>query len=276
MILNLKNSKVYIGSSVNMHTRKLQHFRQLKKNIHHNKYLQRSYNKYGKENFYFIVLEEDVQVEELFKKENDWIVRKKSMDITKGYNLAIPLKDERLLLSDETIQKKIINAYNQHHINNPNISLEDFLNGKRAKDLRIKLPHKTKKKILGFNKDTGELIKKFNSISELCTSSKISKIINNQQYSYKGMVLIEEKMYDCNIVYKQIKKEIIKKPNYIKIGRFKGSAVETFNLETNEIIKKYTTSLELANDFNITKRYVYRVLCGERKSFKNMGIRYSE
>ena len=51
--------------------------------------------------------------------------------------------------------------------------------------------------------------------------------------------------------------------------------LETFNLETKEIIKQYSNTQELANEYNINKKYLYKVLSGERKSFKNMGIRYS-
>ncbi|ALN97247.1 homing endonuclease [Flavobacterium phage Fpv1] len=274
MIMNLSNNKIYVGSSKDMSRRKREHFRALLINKHRNKYLQSSYNKHTKEMFVFIILEY-CSTEQLITRENYWIDLKKSNDNKKGYNLSVPKENGGFEMTELTREKLKRIANEKHYGKLTDEQYQELLNKKIEYKNRERI-HKTKKKILGFNKDTGELIKKFNSISELGTSSNIHKVINNQQYSYKGMVLIEEKMYDCNIVYKQIKKEIIKKPNYIKIGRFKGDSVETFDLETNEIIKKYTTTLELAKDFNITKRYVYRVLCGERKSFKNMGIRYSE
>lgn len=55
-ILNKKNNKCYIGSSSNLIKRKRQHFNSLIKNKHYNQYLQRSVNKYGIENFEFIVI----------------------------------------------------------------------------------------------------------------------------------------------------------------------------------------------------------------------------
>lgn len=56
-ILNVINNKFYIGSSYSLGRRKNSHFRELKNNIHINILLQRSYNKYGEENFKFEILE---------------------------------------------------------------------------------------------------------------------------------------------------------------------------------------------------------------------------
>lgn len=57
-ITNLINSKFYIGSSSrNLLERFNKHQYQLKSNIHTNKHLQSSYNKYGIENFKFEILE---------------------------------------------------------------------------------------------------------------------------------------------------------------------------------------------------------------------------
>ncbi len=55
-IKNLINNKLYIGSSVNITRRWYDHIHKLKHNKHKSQYLQRSYNKYNKENFKFEVL----------------------------------------------------------------------------------------------------------------------------------------------------------------------------------------------------------------------------
>lgn len=57
-IRNIINNKIYIGSANNIKKRFTRHKRQLKKGIHHNVYLQRSYDKYGKENFTYNIIEE--------------------------------------------------------------------------------------------------------------------------------------------------------------------------------------------------------------------------
>lgn len=56
-IINKINEKSYIGSSINLKYRKYSHFRELKHGIHHSIVLQRAYNKYGKESFEYMILE---------------------------------------------------------------------------------------------------------------------------------------------------------------------------------------------------------------------------
>lgn len=57
LILNQINGKYYIGSTTNWKKRKRSHFKQLRKGIHHSLYLQRAFNKYGENNFIFILIE---------------------------------------------------------------------------------------------------------------------------------------------------------------------------------------------------------------------------
>lgn len=57
-IVNKVNQKFYIGSSKNFHKRKLRHFNELRKSKHHCIHLQRAFNKYGEENFEFVIIEE--------------------------------------------------------------------------------------------------------------------------------------------------------------------------------------------------------------------------
>lgn len=57
IIQNMINGKFYLGSTINLNKRKLKHFRELRKNSHHSILLQRAVNKYGIENFKFIIIE---------------------------------------------------------------------------------------------------------------------------------------------------------------------------------------------------------------------------
>jgi group I intron endonuclease len=86
-IVNIKNNKIYVGSSINLNSREYKHFWMLKKNIHDNNYLQHSYNKYGKDFFCFDIVEFCLP-EELIVKENFYIKKYKSNDLCFGYNLA--------------------------------------------------------------------------------------------------------------------------------------------------------------------------------------------
>ena len=57
-IENLINHKVYIGQSIDIAGRWLEHQIDLKGNRHRSRHLQFAWNKYGPENFSFEVLEE--------------------------------------------------------------------------------------------------------------------------------------------------------------------------------------------------------------------------
>lgn len=52
-IINKKNGKFYVGSTINISKREKRHFSDLEKNTHHCLFLQRAYKKYGKEFFCF-------------------------------------------------------------------------------------------------------------------------------------------------------------------------------------------------------------------------------
>lgn len=86
-ITNIVSKKVYIGSSVSIPNREYKHFWLLTKGAHDNQYLQKSFNKYGRENFVFEVLEY-CDVDELVEKENDYILLYDSCNPNLGYNLA--------------------------------------------------------------------------------------------------------------------------------------------------------------------------------------------
>ena len=71
-IRNTVNNKIYIGSAINFKTRFSRHKSQLKLNKHFNKHLQTTYNKYGKENFIFEIIEY-CEKDKLIEREQNWI-----------------------------------------------------------------------------------------------------------------------------------------------------------------------------------------------------------
>jgi group I intron endonuclease len=87
IIKNTIDNKIYVGSSINIGNREYKHFWMLNKGIHDNKFLQNSFNKFGKENFIFEVVEKCTEVE-LIDKENFYIDKFKSSKCDFGYNLA--------------------------------------------------------------------------------------------------------------------------------------------------------------------------------------------
>lgn len=80
-ILNLKNGKMYIGSSKNIYDRLHRHRTELRGNRHFNSYLQSSYNKYREESFYVFIVEE-TELDSRIEREDYYITLLKA-----DYNL---------------------------------------------------------------------------------------------------------------------------------------------------------------------------------------------
>jgi group I intron endonuclease len=117
-IKNKINNKLYVGSSLNLKSRKNLHYSSLKDNKHHSKKLQRAYNKYGKENFEYFILEYCL-VEDLHVLEKEWLNYFNSYH--NGYNstdqVGAPWRGKKLPEKIKKLQKctpvKIINPEGQ-------------------------------------------------------------------------------------------------------------------------------------------------------------------
>lgn len=76
VIYKIENSAtglLYIGSAISEGQRKRRHFKDLRQNKHHSKYLQRAFNKYGIGCFSFSVIEFVVDKSNLINREQYWI-----------------------------------------------------------------------------------------------------------------------------------------------------------------------------------------------------------
>lgn len=99
-IVNRVNGKYYIGSSNHIYRRCRRHKNDLHCNTHGNAHLQASWNKYGKENFDFVIVE-------IISNEDELLLREQyHLDIAvknNVYNLSFSA--ERTFLTDDTKQK---------------------------------------------------------------------------------------------------------------------------------------------------------------------------
>lgn len=87
-IENTINKKKYIGQSIHINQRWKEHKGELNNQKHCNDYLQKSWNKYGEENFVFYVLE-ICDIEVLDDRENFYISLYNTVDYEYGYNLML-------------------------------------------------------------------------------------------------------------------------------------------------------------------------------------------
>ena len=110
------NHKKYIGQSVNVEHRWYCHRSDLKNKKHDNDYLQKSWNKYGEENFQFRVLEQCPR-DMLNEKERYYIDLYNTMNRDYGYNLKSGGQDRNYVTDD--IKKKISIANKKYYDEHP-------------------------------------------------------------------------------------------------------------------------------------------------------------
>ncbi len=181
-IINKINNKIYIGSSINIQERIYNHKTHLNKNIHCNKYLQSSYNKYGKDNFEFDIL--DLCSPDIMHSiEKYWINITNSCNKNFGYNLCPnPTKGTLGYKYTEQQKENIKNSIKgkRKGILNPNY-------GKKSPKHVIEASiNATAKAVAQINKNTDEVIKIFRSIEEAerfigKSSTHISAVCNNKK-----------------------------------------------------------------------------------------------
>ena len=95
----IENGSVYIGETDNFIRRFAQHITELKAKTHHNWKLQKDFDKYGVNNFYFKCVTDHIySVQERQWTESDFIIKAKKREINnkgvKIYNIKIPKRDD--------------------------------------------------------------------------------------------------------------------------------------------------------------------------------------
>ncbi len=86
-IINVVNSKFYVGSAVDLKRRKTRHFSELRTGKHNNRHLQAAWVKYGEQAFVFVVVEELPESADLLAAENIWL--KEHVGKPYCYNLGV-------------------------------------------------------------------------------------------------------------------------------------------------------------------------------------------
>ena len=142
-IENLVNGKVYVGQTIDLHKRKLEHFAILRRDGHCNMHLQSAFNKYGEDNFKFSVLEicapENCDAREIY-----WIEQLRATDDKCGYNLADggssgggkSVFKPVICLSTNQIFRSVVDAAEQYEVVPETIRsacLGKYANGMRSK-----------------------------------------------------------------------------------------------------------------------------------------------
>lgn len=186
-ILNQKNQKCYVGSSINIENRWTKHKALLRNNKHENEHLQNSWNKHGESIFEFSIIEECSE-EILLTREQfylDTLLEAQSyfkdggeLFYSLGYNL-LPICNKPFIT--EQAKEKISNSLKDGYSSGEIVS-------------------QSKKKVYQYNRISGELIKIWDSAVEtnlhyykkIMRNSKIHKCLwgytpsaHNSVWSYE-------------------------------------------------------------------------------------------
>ncbi len=176
-IINVINNNYYIGSTVDFKNRKRQHLWELNNNIHDNKHLQASFNKYGKEAFSFEIIECVLDINKLIEREQYYIDSLKPQ-----YNIRKIAESNFGYRHSEESKKKMSLAHKGLHCGENN-----GMYGKTGKDnprFGVLLSKETKNKISNSNK--GKNLKK--SVSKIGDRNPIYGKLGDKNHSSKAVV----------------------------------------------------------------------------------------
>lgn len=135
-IINKLNGKFYIGSASNISARFSQHKQLLRRNSSHNMHLQAAWNKYGEENFDFVVVERALQnfsnTEEKIKYIRDleqyYLDTLRPYDKGVGYNKSTSAETPLGMKHSEETKKKLSEINIKRFQDNPMPNGEDCWN----------------------------------------------------------------------------------------------------------------------------------------------------
>jgi group I intron endonuclease len=239
-IENLINGKKYIGKTTNITKRWSDHKRKLNNNNHYNTYLQDSWNKYGKKNFNFYIIEE-CRRKELIEKEIFYI----SYFDTKnnGYNMTYGGDG----LINPSIQTKIKMSINHADVSGKN---NPWYGKTPSNETRKKMSNAKKGKYLG--KNNPMFGKKHSQKSRI----KMSKAKKGKPSPSKEKPKSQEAKRNMSLSH----------------ANFSGENNPNAKLKENDILNilnlfynKKLSQKEILNKylFTISKTQIYRIIKGE-------------
>lgn len=175
-IQNIVNNKVYIGKSINIYKRIKNHIGSLNRNSrkHENEYLINSWNKYGRKNFKYFVLEYlEINEKLLEERELYWINQYDALNPLKGYNLRTDINSKCIV--SETTRKKcsernLLRFSKQEERDKISIRSKEFW--KNNPDVKIQMAKKVKEsklkkwKFFKMN-ENNDILESFDSVEEI-------------------------------------------------------------------------------------------------------------
>lgn len=212
-ITNIKTEKQYVGITINIKRRKRDHFTALKMDKHYNSHLQHDFNKYDRDKFKFVVIEETTE-NKVYKREKFWI--KKLNSFRNGYNFNLGGKGAKLDEEHPWLGKQLP-QYMKDKISK---TVSKSISGEKHPFYEKHHSEETKKKISKTLK--GKSLNELHDDNCQCAfcSSKISEKArkrskevmtgesnHNVHFSKKDAIEIRQKYLDNDVIYKDLANE---------------------------------------------------------------------
>ena len=262
-ITNIVNSGFYIGSAINFHKRKNSHLSGLRRGIHKNSHLQRTFNKYGEDTFIFEILEKTEKNNLLILEQ--WYIDtyKPNFNICKKAESRIGLKnteEHRNKIKISNTGKKVSEETKEKL---RNINMGNIVSEETKEKLRN---HSLCKKVYQFDIN-GNFISEYRSIREASRETKIGvKLIRMSAENKSKLAKSFIWKYENSITENEIKNRTNhsnKKRPIIQLDMFNNiinefpsiqEAARTSNLNPRKICSCCKLKLEKYNDY----KWIYK------------------
>jgi len=186
-IKNTLNGNRYIGSAADLRRRWQQHLSALRHSQHHNRHLQRAFDKYGEEAFIFEVLEEDIEPENLIEREQhyfDTLEPAYNTSPTAGSQLGMRRTDETRAKISAANTGKRHPFYGKHHSAETLAKMSAALTGKRHPNYGKHPSEKTLAKMRAAN--SGERHSMYGKHHSAETIAKIRAANTGERHPFYG------------------------------------------------------------------------------------------
>lgn len=275
-IVNLKNGRVYIGSTHRFKNRARSHENSLLANCHDNGFLQNDFNKCGEEHFVFEVVEVVAEKEERLKREQFFIdqhydeqkncynLRKSVFDTCQGkrHLPPNPLTDKRFKSPTPEVKAKRIAGLIEA-CNTPEIV-------EAARERAYKKWENHSANLLVSNIETGETLTIEGSVREFCISRNLSYKAFNQMVrgkikSSNGWFLGPPNQPPQFIERKGEKRKPLSEEHRLKIAGGKFQGVCLVNIKGEELVLKANVK-DQCRELNLPYTTLLKVIKGSCKS----------
>ncbi len=175
---NKVNGKVYIGRGVNVFNRRSSHFSKLRKGTHRNIYLQRSFNKHGELCFKFSVIIKCFE-EELNRLETYYIAfyretlgKRNVYNMTDGGDGSVGYKHSKEIREKMSFVKRAM-KHGVGTIHSKETKEKMSVASLGSKNPMFGKPAPNRRGVLQIDKNTGEIINEFESITNASVVTNI-------------------------------------------------------------------------------------------------------